>query len=107
MAALAASAVTILDTWKEAGTSSRKFLAREVQLVLTGQGDLTDNIPAALFGMKTIRRTLNFRTTASVAIQSMPSYDGSLLCFCTAETNGNPATQTGVTVRGIVLGYDT
>lgn len=75
MATLAASAVSVTDTWKGEGTSSRKFLFKDVTLTLTGHGGLTNTILAALFGMSKIIGVKNARNASSVLINAAPSYD--------------------------------
>lgn len=103
MADLTSSGITVHDVWKEGGTSGRKFLAKDVTLVLSSQGGLTNKIPKALFGMTKIVGARSFRDADSVAVTAGPSYDGANLVFYTVETNGNPADKTA-TYRGIVVG---
>lgn len=79
MSALAASAVTVNGTWKGEGTSSRLFLFKDVTLVLTGQGGLTNSIAASLFGLTTIVGVRDVRDSNSLLIQAGPSYDRSKL----------------------------
>lgn len=109
MAALTSAGVTVNDTWKEGGTNSRRFLAKDVTIVLSSQGGLTNNVPASLFGMSRIVSARAFRDSSSVAVGAGPSYDGTTagnyLVFYTLETNGNPADKTA-TYRGIVVGQD-
>lgn len=104
MAALTSTGVTINDWWSEGGTNGRKFKAKDVTLVLSSQGGATNNIPAGLFGMTTISAARAFRDSSSNSVLGFPSYDGTKLYFCTAETAGTPADQTA-TVKGIVVGY--
>lgn len=103
MAALTKAGVTINDWWSEGGTNGRKFKVKDVTLVLSSQGGATNNIPASLFGMTKISAVRSFRSSASASVLGFPSFDGTLLLFCTAETAGTPADQTA-TVRGIVVG---
>lgn len=103
MAALTSSGVTVNDIWTEGGRNGRKFLVKDVTLVLSSQGGLTNNIPASLFGMRTIKSARSFRDSSSVAVTAAPSYDGAYLVFYTIETNGNPADKSA-TYRGIVVG---
>lgn len=103
MAAVASSAVTINESWTEGNTNGRKFKAVDVTLVLSAQGDATDNIPAALFGMTRISSARAFRDSSGNSVIGYPSYTGTMLLFCTAATAGTPAVQTA-TVRGIVVG---
>lgn len=103
MAALTSSGVTVNDSWNESGNNNRKFRAKDVTLVLSSQGGLTNNIPASLFGMTKISSARAFRDSSSVAVYAGPSYDGSYLVFYTIETNGNPADKSA-TYRGVVVG---
>lgn len=109
MAALTSAGVTVNDTWKEGGTNSRRFLVKDVTLVLSSQGGLTNNIPASLFGMRNLISARSFRDSSSVAVAAGPSWDGTThgayLVFYTAETNGNPADKSA-TYRGIVAGLE-
>lgn len=77
----------------------------DVNLVLSSQGGLTNNVPASLFGLTTIEESTLFRTSASVAVGTVPSYDRSKLVFLALETNGDPA-DVSVTVRGIIKGKE-
>jgi hypothetical protein len=103
MAALTASGVTINDWWSEGGTNGRKFKAKEVNLVLSSQGGASNTIAASLFGMTKIVQARSFRDSSSNSVIGFPSYDGTKLYFCTAETAGTPADQTA-TLRGVVVG---
>lgn len=76
MASLARSAVTENAVWKGEGTSSRLFLFKDVTLVLTGQGGLTNTILAATLGMTKILGVRNARNASSVVVGAAPSYDG-------------------------------
>lgn len=104
MAALGASGVTVNNTWTEGDRNGRRFLVKDVTLVLVSQGGLTNNIPASLFGMTKIDYARSFRDSSSNVLSTAPSYDGSYLVFATAETAGTPVDQTA-TVRGIVAGH--
>lgn len=107
MASLAASNVTVNEVFKQGGTSGRKFKVMDVTLALNtvNSGGLTNTIPASIFGMTRITAARNFRTSASVQVQACPSYDGTLLTFCTAETAGTPADQS-TALRGIIEGLE-
>lgn len=105
MAALTSSEVTIHEIWKSDGTSGRRYKYLDVTLDLTAQGDLTDYIGKALFGLVTIEGCGGFRTSSSVAVGTVPSYDKTKLVTYTAETAGTPAVQTAV-IRGIVWGLE-
>lgn len=105
MAALTSAGVTVNDVWKEGAPNGRKFKALDVTLVLSSQGGLTNNIPASLFGLASIKSARGFRDSSSVAVTAGPSYDGLYLVFYTVETNGNPADKTA-TYKGIVVGSE-
>lgn len=106
MAALTSSGVTVNGTWKEAGTNSRLLLVKDVTLVLSSQGGLTNSVGADLFGMTKIVDCSLFRDSSSVVVGACPSWDREKLVFYALETDGNPA-DISATVRGIVKGYDT
>lgn len=111
MADLAASAVTLDNSWSEGSVTGKRRLVKELTIVLTGQGDATDTIDAATLGLTKIEES----TPAIVSDDSKiyltrPSYDGSVLFLFDVEdstdaTRGNPTTVTGVTVRVTVKGY--
>lgn len=77
MANLQQAAVVINETWTEAGTNSRRFIAQEVTLTLTGQGGLTNLIPAALFGMTYIWEVRDARNSSNKFYKAAPLYDHS------------------------------
>lgn len=105
MAALTSSGVTINEVWYENAEGQRRLKCLDVNLVLSSQGGLTNNVPASLFGLTTIEESTLFRTSASVAVGTVPSYDRSKLVFLALETNGDPA-DVSVTVRGIIKGKE-
>lgn len=105
MAALTASGVTANEIWKTGRTSTHYNKVLDVTLVLVSQGGLTNNIPAALFGLTKITAARGFRDSSSVAVGAGPSFDGAYLVFYTLETNGSPADQTG-TLKGVVEGIE-
>lgn len=103
MAALTSAGVTVNATWKEGGTNGRRFLAKDVTLVLSSQGGVTNNVPAALFGMTKIDGARNFRNSSGIKVEAWPNYLGTLLSFAAAGS-GTPA-DISATVRGIVVGH--
>lgn len=109
MANLAASAVTVRETWKEGGTNARKFLAKAVTLNLTGQGGTTNKIPASLFGMSKIWSIRDAVTDDNNILLATPSYDGSYILLLrvgpTAAAVFAPADITDI-VRLTVLGKE-
>lgn len=104
MAALTKAGVNIVETWKEDGTSSRKFLVRKATLTLSAQGGATNNIPAALFGMKTIWFARAGMKSDNTRQEFQPSYNGSLL-LAFAAGSASAADVTG-TFSVIVAGKD-
>lgn len=108
MAALTQSGVTINDSWVEA-TSGPCFKCIDATLVLSSQGGLTNNIPAALFGLSKVRECTSARDSAgSLLILAAPSYDGAYVCVY-QMTNATDATRTtpvdvSLTIRLIVKG---
>lgn len=104
MAVLAASAITINSVSKTGGASSRRRKQMDVTLVLTGQGGLTNNIPAALFGMVNFHSAYSARDSSSNAVHARPSFDKTLLVLSTGGSAA-PADLTA-TVRLIIEGVE-
>jgi hypothetical protein len=109
MADLAVSAVVIERAWNEGGPAGKMVQCREVTLTLTGQGSLTNKIPANVMELTKIEQALAFRTSADKLIIAGPSYDGvNLVLFdvqnATDASRDDPADFTA-TVRGVVKGY--
>ena len=107
MADLAASAVTVTDTWREGGTTAAKYKAKAVTLTLTGQGTTTSGqrIAASLFGLSKIVSVRDVRDSSNNFLMGCPSYDGSYLLLNNAfQTAVTPTSVTGVTVRLTVVG---
>ncbi len=102
MAALTSTGVNAVETWKEGGTSSRKFLTKKVVLTLVAQGGATNNIPAALFGMKAIWYVRGGTKADNTQQVFLPSYD---MLTLNAITGGSPADVSG-TFSVIVAGKD-
>lgn len=113
MAALLASAVTVNDTWKEGGTSGRKFLVKDVTISAPGNGSVANPIPSSVFGMTRISGVRAARVvagsglTAGQLINAWPSVDGTVLYLSAPE---NAAAQTPAdftaTIRLTVQGTD-
>lgn len=109
MADLAVSAVTIERAWNEGGPAGKMVACREVTLVLTGQGSLTNKIPASVLELTKIEQAGAFRTSADKIVLATPSYDGLNLTLydvqnATDASRDDPADFTA-TVRGVVKGY--
>lgn len=79
MSTLALTAVSILDVWMEGGASSRKFKALACRLTLTGQGNVANPIPAALFGLAYIEDVRSARDSNNNIIPCAPSDDRSVV----------------------------
>lgn len=110
MANLAASAVTIERSWTEAGVNGKDLSARQVTLVLTGQGGSTNKILATVLGLSKIEQAHAFvKSDDTKMYPATPSYDGSFLCLndLTQATDANRALPADITatVRGVVKGY--
>jgi hypothetical protein len=105
MAALTSAGITVHDVWREGGTNSRRFLVKEVTLVLSSQGGLTNNIPATLFGMRKIKYALGFRDTSNDTRYDMiPDKSGSYLVSTTPDAGS--VADVSATIKGIVVGTD-
>lgn len=103
MADLAKSAVTILEDWSDHAIGNRRVSYRKVQLVLTGQGDATDDIKAGVLDLRTIEGCTPLqKSDDTAAYWGVPSYDGSKL-YLYEDASDAPAVQTG-TFRCIVWG---
>ena len=59
MASLSSSAVRVIRSWTEGGVSGKERICKRVALTLTGQGGLTNVIPAAAFGFRVIEEVSN------------------------------------------------
>ena len=80
MAALASSAVTINRSWTEGGISGKEIACRQVTLVLTGQGTVTNAIPASVLSLSKIEQsTPAVASDDATVYPATPSYDGSNL----------------------------
>jgi len=105
MADLAASAVAIEDR-KYLGDMTGKHRDKFVQavLTLTGQGGLTNKIPATLFDFKSITRVGHAVGNDNKRYLAAPSYDGLNLLLYNLGTN-TPADITA-TVRVQLYGKE-
>lgn len=110
MATLAASAVTVRDSWYEGGPPTlKKTKVKSLTLVLTGHGGATNTILASTLGFTTIREVSAVQSDDdSVVTLGAPSYDGTKL-FLYDLSNATDATRDAPTditdtVRCIVKG---
>jgi len=110
MADLAASAVTIEDSWTAGGISSKRHVEMIATLVLTGQGTTTNQILATALGLTKIERCGNAVGDGNDLIYpAVPNYAGTaiLLMAVTNATDGTRAAPADITdtVRIFVSGY--
>lgn len=105
MAALEQSAVTVNGYWYEGVYNDSKRKVVDATLVLTGQGGLTNNIPASLFGLRNIKGVRSARNDSSVLILAAPSYDEAYVVLGSTNGAGTP-TDTTATVRLEVVGEE-
>jgi len=110
MATLAASAVTVRDSWWEGGAPlTKKTKVKSLTLVLTGHGGATNTILATTLGFTTIREVTLVQTDDDSAVYlGAPSYDGTKL-FLYDMSNATDATRDAPvditdTVRCLVKG---
>jgi len=105
MANLARSAVTINGSWNEGGPSNKRVSARNVTMVLTGQGSVANAIPASVFELGVIEQATAFTASDnSLVIVAAPSADGSKLLLRAAGSNA-PADFNTITLSGVVKGF--
>lgn len=105
MAVLASSAVVIGDVYFDDGVSGRRHKAVSAILTLTGQGGLTNNIPATLFNLRLIKRVYAARLSDSTVIAGCPSYDETLLVLGKNDGTGTPTDISG-TLKVLVAGVE-
>jgi hypothetical protein len=102
MADLARSAVVFNDEWSDG--RNRRFFVRDVTMTLTGQGGLTNRIPASVLGFLRITGCDAVVKTDNTAIYlGVPSNDGSQLLLSPGAAPMVPADVTA-TVRTTVEG---
>lgn len=107
MANLTASAVTLKRDWVEGDRVMRKQqIVKVCTAVLTGQGGLTNLIPASLFNMRQITDVSSFtKNDNSVIISAAPKFDGSAVLL-SGSGNQTPTDATGTfafVVRGLPI----
>lgn len=101
MAAVSASAVTILEVQYNKGASGRRQRTVRATVVLSSQGDDTDYIPTSLFKLNAAKEVSAFvKSDNSAVYPGAPSYDGSKIYVVDSHA---PATVTG-TFRVSVTG---
>lgn len=114
MAALTSTSVTLNGFFYDGARVESRHKVCDVTLALTSQGGLTNNIPAALFGLSRITEAFAFRDSSSNLFLAGPSYDGTttgaFLVFY-AITNATDASRNApaditATVRGKVVGIE-
>lgn len=88
MGDLAASAVTLIAEWKDGGIHNKNFVAKKLQLVLTGQGGSTNKILAETLGLTKIAYASPASADGDDHIYvASPSYDGSYLQLKASATD--------------------
>lgn len=104
MAALAKTVVTTRAAYREGGMVGKRFVTKEVTLVLTGQGDNgSNNIPASVFNFrKILKSSTAVRSDNTEVLGTSPSASGANLLL--VETDGTIATRTG-TYLCVLSGY--
>lgn len=114
MAALTSTGVTLNGFYFQNARVGSKRKVVNATLVLSSQGGLTNNIPAALFGLSQITDAFAWRDSSSNLFLCGPSYDGTtsgaFLVFY-AITNATDASRNApadisATVRGDVVGIE-
>jgi hypothetical protein len=106
MATLAASAVTINSRYNSIANTEGKRQTVDATLVLTGQGGLTNTIPASLLGLSAID-SASVVDSDSNQLLAGPSYDRTLLVLSTTSATTGAPTDVTATVRAIVTGFPT
>lgn len=92
MANLAASAVTTLESWMSGDVTGKRYMIKRVKIVTTGQGGLTNKIPASVLGFALISRSGNFVNNGQTAVvSSSPDKTQTLLLMA---AGGNVGDQT-------------
>lgn len=102
MANLAASAVTVNSSYFRGGYSGSKRKFVDATLVLTGQGDATDKITAAVLGLTYVDAVLSCQTDGDTVVDAKPSYDRTYVLLY-AYNSASAAVVTD-TVRIVVQG---
>lgn len=101
MADLAASAVTIVDSWYP--TTNKHIKSRRVTLVLTGQGTAANAIPASVMDFREIEQvTVLTQDDDTDLVVGAPDDAKTTLLLKAAATNA-PADYTG-TFKGVITG---
>jgi hypothetical protein len=103
MASLTQSAVTITDSWIEP-VGGGQLRVVQATVVLTGQGDATDTIPASLFGLAAIVDCTPLINSAdTLIVTASPSYDKTILLL-KAAGSAAPANATNGTYKLTIRG---
>lgn len=104
MANLATSGVTVNTDYSDGGNNGKRFLKRELTLVLSSMGTATNNISAAVLGFSVIKgSTPAMKSDDSVVIPTCPNTAGTKLLFGGGASNA-PADYSG-TFNVTVYGY--
>tara|TARA_R110000803_G_scaffold90465_1_gene157853 strand:- start:4425 stop:4757 length:333 start_codon:yes stop_codon:yes gene_type:complete len=105
MADLADSAVTFVDQYESDGLNGKRYVYREVSLVLTGQGSVANAINASSLNLATIKGSTSFiMSTNAEILYAGPNVAGDqLLLGDTVSLTNAPVDATG-TFTGTVWG---
>lgn len=105
MAAVLASAVTVVDSWTEASVNGKLLKGYRLTIVLSSQGGATNNIPANIIGSLTYiyQSTSAVYSDNSAIVPTSPSADGTLLLI--GGGGANAPQDITATINVVVKGY--
>ena len=112
MADLAATGVTVLDSWPESGLNGKRFTVKKVSLVLAGAGSgaASNKIPASVLGMSTIEDVTSLiKSDNLVVVPATPNAAGNEIILG-GGASGAATSYTGTftcTVRGQTAAWNT
>lgn len=99
MAAVAQSAVTEVSAWREGGLAGKRFVSRQLTIVLSSQGGATNFISAAICGLfKIMRSGTAIASDNSAIYPTSPSADGTKLLIGGGSSNAPQDISKTVTV---------
>ena len=111
MAALAASAVTVVRAWTEGGSAGKDRVGALLTLVLSGQGSVANAIPASALGFTKIESCGNLLdVTNTLVYPAVPDSTGANVLVINPEnatdaSRCDPADITAAEARIEVHGY--
>lgn len=96
MANLAKSAIAFKERYESDGLNGKRYVYREVNLTLSGQGTVANKITASVLELDKIKGASSFvQSDNSELVSAGPSYDGSQLLLGDGSSNA-PQDLTGV-----------